>query len=86
MICSFCSKSRKEVQQLVASLDNPNIAICDECVACCSGMIAEQNIQNGALVINVKPGKHLGEILSISTGSGSGKSVDCRLSFQEVVR
>jgi len=36
--CSFCGKSEKEVNKLVAG---PGVYICDGCVGLCSQVIAE---------------------------------------------
>ena len=37
--CSFCGKSQKQVQQLIAG---PGVYICDECVELCNEIIAER--------------------------------------------
>ena len=37
--CSFCGKSQKQVQQLIAG---PQIYICDECVGLCNEIIEER--------------------------------------------
>ncbi|MGB0680743.1 MAG: ATP-dependent Clp protease ATP-binding subunit ClpX [Polyangiales bacterium] len=37
--CSFCSKSQKEVKKLIAG---PTVYICDECIALCNDIIAEE--------------------------------------------
>src|SRR5688500_14467691 len=37
--CSFCGKSRKEVKKLIAG---PTVYICDECIALCNDIIAEE--------------------------------------------
>ena len=37
--CSFCGKAQEQVRRLIAG---PNVYICDECVALCQEMIAEQ--------------------------------------------
>lgn len=37
--CSFCGKSQKQVQQLIAG---PQIYICDECIGLCNEIIAER--------------------------------------------
>ncbi|GAB7080392.1 ATP-dependent Clp protease ATP-binding subunit ClpX [Megalodesulfovibrio paquesii] len=39
--CSFCSKSQDEVQRLIAG---PDVYICDECVALCNEIIAQESI------------------------------------------
>ncbi len=39
--CSFCSRGQDEVQRLIAGPDT--VFICDECVALCSAIIAEEN-------------------------------------------
>ncbi|MEL6545663.1 MAG: ATP-dependent Clp protease ATP-binding subunit ClpX [Myxococcota bacterium] len=39
LICSFCGKSQKEVKKLIAG---PNVYICDECIALCNDIIAEE--------------------------------------------
>jgi ATP-dependent Clp protease ATP-binding subunit ClpX len=42
-LCSFCNKSQDEVDRLIAG---PNgVAICDECVALCGEIIAEEQAQ-----------------------------------------
>lgn len=41
LYCSFCKKSQEEVAVLLAGPDN--LAVCDECVALLSDMIAEEN-------------------------------------------
>lgn len=38
MKCSFCGKSEKEVDKLVAG---PNVYICDGCIELCNQVIAE---------------------------------------------
>ena len=38
--CSFCGKDQREVERLIAGLDG--VYICDECVARCSTIIAEE--------------------------------------------
>ena len=40
--CSFCGKPRAEVESIVAG-PTPAVAICNECVALCAEIIAEQN-------------------------------------------
>ena len=40
--CSFCGKSQKQVQQLIAG---PQIFICDECVTLCNEIIEERNAE-----------------------------------------
>ena len=37
--CSFCGKSRDKVKKLVAG---PGVYICDQCVALCNQVIAEE--------------------------------------------
>ncbi len=39
LCCSFCGKSRNEVKKLIAG---PTVYICDECVALCNDIIAEE--------------------------------------------
>ena len=38
--CTFCGKSQKQVQQLIAG---PAVYICDECVELCNEIIAERS-------------------------------------------
>jgi len=40
--CSFCGKPRSEVESIVAG-PTPAVAICNECVALCAEMIAEEH-------------------------------------------
>ena len=42
--CSFCGKSQKQVQQLIAG---PGVYICDECVELCSEIIEERLAEAG---------------------------------------
>lgn len=42
--CSFCGKSQKQVQQLIAG---PQIYICDECVGLCNEIIEERLSESG---------------------------------------
>jgi ATP-dependent Clp protease ATP-binding subunit ClpX len=39
LCCSFCGKSQKEVKKLIAG---PTVYICDECIALCNDVIAEE--------------------------------------------
>jgi ATP-dependent Clp protease ATP-binding subunit ClpX len=39
MHCTFCGKSNREVQKLIAG---PGVYICDECVALCNGVIGSE--------------------------------------------
>lgn len=43
--CSFCGKSQKQVQQLIAG---PAVYICDECVELCNEIIEERMAEAGA--------------------------------------
>ena len=45
--CSFCGKSQKQVQQLIAG---PAVYICDECVELCNEIIEERAAESGASV------------------------------------
>jgi ATP-dependent Clp protease ATP-binding subunit ClpX len=42
--CSFCGKSQKQVQQLIAG---PGVYICDECVELCNEIIEERQAEAG---------------------------------------
>src|SRR5690606_41230475 len=42
--CSFCGKSQKQVQQLIAG---PGVYICDECVELCNEIIEERMAEAG---------------------------------------
>src|ERR1700709_2795307 len=42
--CSFCGKSQKQVQQLIAG---PGVYICDECVELCNEIIEERLSESG---------------------------------------
>jgi len=39
LFCTFCRKSSDEVAKLLAG---PGVYICDECVACCNDILADQ--------------------------------------------
>ncbi len=43
--CSFCGKSQKQVQQLIAG---PGVYICDECVELCNEIIEERQAEKAA--------------------------------------
>ena len=40
LFCSFCGKSQKEVNKLIAG---PAVYICDECIQLCSEIIEEES-------------------------------------------
>ncbi len=40
LLCSFCGKSQEEVKKLIAG---PSVYICDECIALCDEIIAEES-------------------------------------------
>ncbi|MCX8516361.1 MAG: hypothetical protein ORN57_05185, partial [Alphaproteobacteria bacterium] len=42
LVCSFCSKKQQEVLKLIAG---PGVYICNECVALCNDIVAEQKPQ-----------------------------------------
>jgi ATP-dependent Clp protease ATP-binding subunit ClpX len=46
--CSFCGKDEHEVFKLVSG---PTVFICDECVAACQELIAEEKIDRGAMAV-----------------------------------
>ena len=46
--CSFCGKSQKQVQQLIAG---PGVYICDECVELCNEIIEERMAESGDGVV-----------------------------------
>ena len=41
LCCSFCGKNQDEVQRLIAG---PDVYICDECVALCNEIIAQESV------------------------------------------
>ena len=47
--CSFCGKSQKQVQQLIAG---PGVYICDECIELCNEIVEERMAEasNGEVV------------------------------------
>ena len=46
--CSFCGKSQKQVQQLIAG---PGVYICDECVELCNEIIEERMAESSTGVV-----------------------------------
>ena len=50
--CSFCGKSEHEVGRLVAGA---GVAICDECVALCVDIIAEERSKDARLEVTRLP-------------------------------
>ena len=46
--CSFCGKSQKQVQQLIAG---PGVYICDECVELCNEIIEERMAESSSGVV-----------------------------------
>ena len=46
--CSFCGKSQREVKKLIAG---PNVYICDECIALCNDIIAEEMEKDDAVTV-----------------------------------
>ncbi|MFH1727608.1 MAG: ATP-dependent Clp protease ATP-binding subunit ClpX [Pseudomonadota bacterium] len=49
--CSFCGKTQREVKKLIAG---PTVYICDECIALCNDIIAEENKRDHGGQKNVK--------------------------------
>ena len=47
--CSFCGKSQKQVQQLIAG---PGVYICDECVELCNEIIEERMAESSSGVVS----------------------------------
>src|SRR6187402_2567552 len=47
--CSFCGKSQKQVQQLIAG---PGVYICDECVELCNEIIEERMAESSTGVVS----------------------------------
>ena len=39
LLCSFCAKSKRQVEKLIAG---PNVYICDECVDLCNEILEEE--------------------------------------------
>ena len=56
--CSFCGKGQEQVQRLIAG---PEVYICDECVALCNEIIAQESVQD-----TVDEGRLLSVITSYS--------------------
>ena len=50
--CSFCGKSEHEVSRLIAGA---GVAICDECVALCVDIIAEERSKDARLEVTRLP-------------------------------
>ena len=47
LVCSFCGKTREQVRRLIAG---PNgVHICDECVALCNRVLADEERAKPAL-------------------------------------
>ncbi len=46
LVCSFCNRTQEEVRKLIAG---PSVYICDECIALCNDIIAEELDQDGRL-------------------------------------
>jgi hypothetical protein len=44
--CSFCGKPGSDVRSLICG-QTPKVAICDECVALCNDIIAEEHAMTG---------------------------------------
>ncbi len=39
--CSFCHKAEHVVERLIPSPSNPNVRICDECLAVCNSILSD---------------------------------------------
>src|ERR1700749_681516 len=61
LCCSFCGKSQKEVKKLIAG---PTVYICDECIALCNDIIAEE-VEKDEPTGGSTPGPNPSEIKSI---------------------
>ena len=58
--CSFCGKSQKQVQQLIAG---PGVYICDECVELCNEIIEERLAEAGEEASErVRPAEAAGDL------------------------
>jgi len=51
LYCSFCGKSQHDVKKLIAG---PKVFICDECVECCIGILAEDRDWCDLEIENIK--------------------------------
>ena len=62
--CSFCGKSQKQVQQLIAG---PGVYICDECVELCNEIIeermAEQTSEGGVSELDLPKPREIYDFL-----------------------
>ena len=52
--CSFCNKSQRDVQKLIAG---PSVFICNKCIAICLDIIAEDRVVEGPGGSGRQPGK-----------------------------
>ena len=58
--CSFCGKSQEEVQRLIAG---PDVYICDECVALCNEIIAQETVNEGLEEGRLLPPQEIKDLL-----------------------
>src|SRR6478735_6369664 len=72
--CSFCGKSQKQVQQLIAG---PGVYICDECVELCNEIIEERMAESSSGVVTdfdlPKPREIFGFLEEYVVGQHSAK-------------
>ncbi len=47
--CSFCGKEQSEIQRLIAG---PGVYICDQCIALCNEIIAEETSSRGGAPVD----------------------------------
>jgi ATP-dependent Clp protease ATP-binding subunit ClpX len=60
LCCSFCNKPQAKVQRLIAG---PDVYICDECVALCNDIMAQEQVQSEFGEGRLLPPKEIKELL-----------------------
>lgn len=62
LVCSFCGKSQRQVQRLIAG---PTVYICNECVKVCQGVISQQTVDGPTARTLAKTARQLAHDLGV---------------------
>ena len=96
LCCSFCGKNQDEVQRLIAG---PDVYICDECVALCNEIIAQESVseetEGGKLlppaeikpvVANIDQALEASGLVMVETSADKARQVQAAVVENEVPR
>ena len=64
LICSFCSKGRKDVTKMIVG--SSKVSICNECIGLCNEILEEDNIKAKKEKVKSSEDKKLGQITLVT--------------------